>query len=104
MYIYYIVEKKKMINVNVTNFRKDMFNYFDQVIKYNQPISVTTKEGDAVLLSGDDYRGLMETLYIESIPGLKEQILESINSPRSEFIDTTDMTIDEIIALAEKDD
>ena len=64
-----------MTNVNASNFRKDMFNYLDQVIRYNEPVNIVTKDGEAVLLNGEEYRGILETLYIESIPGLKNEIL-----------------------------
>ena len=46
----------------------------------------STKYGNAIVLSEEDYNSLMETLYIESIPGLKEEILEAANSPEGEFV------------------
>ena len=61
--------------VNASNYRKDMFRYMESTIKFNEPVNVTLKMGDVVVMSGEDYRGLMETRYIESIPGLKEKIL-----------------------------
>lgn len=66
-----------MINTNITAFRKDVFKYVEQTIKLNQPVNVSTKIGNAVLLSESDYRSLMETLLIESVPGLKQSILEA---------------------------
>ena len=52
-----------MTTTNITNFRKNAFDYVEQTIKYNQPINITTKDGNAVLLSEEDYSGIMETLY-----------------------------------------
>ena len=66
-----------MTNVNASNFRKDMFRYLDNAIRYNEPINIVTKSGNVVMLNEEEYRGMIETLYIESIPGLKEQILEA---------------------------
>lgn len=66
-----------MTNVNITNFRKNIYSLVEQTIKYNEPINVSTKDGNAILISEDDYRSLMETLYIESVPGLKEEILKA---------------------------
>ena len=40
-----------MTTTNITNFRKNAFDYVEQTIKYNQPINITTKDGNAVLLS-----------------------------------------------------
>jgi len=76
-----------MQNVNITNFRKNIYKMIESAIKYNEPINICTKNGNAVLISEEDYNGLMETLYIESIPGLKEEILEAANAPEEDFID-----------------
>ena len=64
-----------MINTNITNFRKDIFGMLEQTVKYNEPINVNTKDGNAVIISEEDYNGLMETLYLSSIPGMKEKIV-----------------------------
>lgn len=75
-----------MTNTNVTNFRKDIYEMLKQAIQFNEPINISTKYGNAIVLSEDDYNSLMETLYIESNPGLKEEILERANSSEEEFI------------------
>lgn len=76
-----------MTNVNITNFRKNIYSLVEQTIKYNEPINVSTKDGNAILISEDDYRSLMETLYIESVPGLKEEIIKGMKEPIEEYID-----------------
>ena len=76
-----------MTNVNITNFRKDIYEMLERTIKYNEPITVTTKNGNAVILSEEDYKNLMETLYIESIPGMKEDIVKAMNEPAEEYVD-----------------
>ena len=75
-----------MINVNITNFRKDIYKLLETTIKYNEPINISTKNGNAVVLSEEDYNSLMETLYIESVPGLKEKILDAAKEPFEECI------------------
>ena len=75
-----------MTNVNVTNFRKKIFEFLDHTIRFNEPINITTKNGNAVVLSEEDYNGLMETVYLCSIPGMKESIIEGLNTPLSECI------------------
>ena len=52
-----------MININITNFRKNVYSLIEQTIKYNEPINVFTKDGNAILISEEDYRNIMETLY-----------------------------------------
>lgn len=73
-----------MINMNITSFRKNIFSVFEQAIKFNQPVNVSTKDGNAVVISETDYRSLIETLYVSSVPGLKKQILAGMNEPLSE--------------------
>ena len=75
-----------MTNINITNFRKNIYSIVEQTIKYNEPVNVSTKDGNAVLISEEDYRNLIETLYIESVPGLKEDILKASEEPFEECI------------------
>ena len=75
-----------MLNTNITKFRKDIFNILEQTIKFNEPVNVSTKAGNAVIISEEDYNGLMETLYLSSIPTVKEGIIEGLNTPISECI------------------
>lgn len=70
-----------MTNINITNFRKEIYELLEQTIKYNEPINISTKNGNAVVLSEEDYNNLMETLYISSVPGLKEDIIKGLNEP-----------------------
>lgn len=75
-----------MINTNITNFRKNIFEIMEQTVKFNEPVNVTTKDGNAVIISEEDYNGLMETLYLASIPTMKEKILEGLNTPLDECL------------------
>ncbi len=67
-----------MQNINVTNFRKNIFELLDGTIKYNEVINISTKSGNAIVMSEEDYMGLMETLYLNSIPGMKEKIEDGL--------------------------
>ena len=75
-----------MLNTNITNFRKNIFGLLEQTIKYNEPVNISTKDGNAVIISEEDYNGLLETLYLNSIPGMKEKIIEGMNTPLDECI------------------
>lgn len=57
-----------MTNTNATNFRKNIFEYLNQAVEYNDVINVTTKNGNAVVLSEADYNSLLETVYLMSHP------------------------------------
>ena len=80
-----------MTNINITNFRKDIYELLEQAIKYNEPINVSTKNGNAVILSEEDYNNLIETVYISSIPGLKEDIVEGLKEPLDNCIAEEDV-------------
>lgn len=75
-----------MLNTNISNFRKNIFNMLEQTIKYNEPVNISTKDGNAVIISEEDYNGLMETLYLSSIPKTKETIVEGLNTPLDECL------------------
>ena len=80
-----------MTNINITNFRKDIYELLEQAIKYNEPINVSTKNGNALILSEEDYNNLIETVYISSIPGLKEDIVEGLKEPLDNCIAEEDV-------------
>lgn len=80
------MEVNNMTNTNVTNFRKNIFSLLEQTIKYNEPVNITTKDGNAVVISEEDYNGLMETLYLSSIPKVREDIIEGLNTPIDECV------------------
>lgn len=73
-----------MTNTNITNLRKNLFDYANACIKYNDIINVNTKEGNVIMLSEEEYNGIMETLYLCSIPGMKESITRGMNTPINE--------------------
>ena len=80
-----------MTNTNITNFRKDIYNLLEQTIKYNEPINISTKIGNAVILSEEDYNSIMETLYIMSVPNLKDEIIKRANDKNEEFVNESEV-------------
>ncbi len=73
-----------MTNTNITNFRKNLFAYINQAVEYNDVVNVSTKNGNAVIMSEEDYNSLMETLYLVSVPGLADIIKEAGKEPLEE--------------------
>ena len=78
-----------MTNTNITSFRKNIYNLLEQTIKYNEPLNISTKNGNAVVLSEEDYNNLMETLNIMSVPGLKDEIIE--RSKDNDYVDESEV-------------
>lgn len=80
-----------MLNTNITNFRKNIFSLLEQTIKYNEPVNISTKDGNAVIISEEDYNGLMETLYLCSVPEMKETLVEGINTTLDDCLEEKDV-------------
>ncbi len=75
-----------MFNTNITNFRKNIFGMLEQTIKFNELVNISTKDGNAIVISEEDYNGLMETLYLCSVPNMKEKIIEGLHTPLGECL------------------
>ncbi|MCL0080868.1 type II toxin-antitoxin system Phd/YefM family antitoxin [Peptococcaceae bacterium] len=67
--------------VNVTNARSNLYNLIDQTIASSEPFQIIGKRGNAILLSEEDWKSIQESLYLLSFPGMKESIIEGINTP-----------------------
>ena len=63
-----------MTITNVSLLRKDLFNSIDKVIEYNEPITVNSKKGNAVIISESDYNAMLETIFLTSKPGMLARI------------------------------
>ncbi len=75
-----------MTNTNITNFRNNVFDYINQAIEFNDIINVNTKNGNAIIISEEDYNGLMETLLLSNDPQVKADILEGLNTPLDDCV------------------
>ena len=86
-YVRYNVSERRfdMINLNISNARDKLYNLASSCIKYNDVVNISTKEGNVVLLSEDDYRSLIESLYLAGVKGVYEDIEEAVKTPTSEF-------------------
>lgn len=80
-----------MTNTNATNFRKNLFEYLNLAIDFNDVINVNTKKGNAVIMSEEEYNGLLETLYLSSIPGMNNNLVESLKEPLDNMVNADDL-------------
>lgn len=64
----------------------NLYNTLEQVAKYNQVATINTKDGDVVLISADDYKNLMETMYLSSIPNVREDLLKAKTASNEDFV------------------
>ena len=70
-----------MTTVTVTEARKKLFSLLDEASSSHEPIHITAKRGGAILISEDDWESVQETLYLLSIPGMRESIRKGLKTP-----------------------
>ena len=73
-----------MTHTNAVNFQNNMLEYLRQAASGDQVVHVNTEAGDVVLLNGEEYSAIMETLHLVSIPGMKEKLLDGFRTPVEE--------------------
>ena len=70
-----------MTTITATEARKRLYSLLDDVASSHEPIEITGRRVNAVLVSEDDWRAVQETLHLLSIPGMRESILEGMETP-----------------------
>ena len=73
-----------MTTITATEARKCLYRLVDDVAGSHEPVQITGKRGNAVLVGEDDWRAVQETLHLVSIPGVRESIIEGMSAPIDE--------------------
>jgi len=73
-----------MTILNASDARANLYRLIDQTNESHEPVIISGKRNNAILLSEDDWNAIQETLYLTSIPGLRESIVEGMKEPLSE--------------------
>jgi len=79
-----------MPSITATEARKQLYKLLDEVAESHEPIQITGKRNNAVLISAEDWSAVQETLFLYAIPGMKESIQEGMSTP----VDKCDEDID----------
>jgi antitoxin YefM len=74
-----------MTTITATEARKQLYKLVDDVSDTHEPIQITGKRGNAVLVGEDDWRAVQETLFLVSIPGMRESVLEGMATPTEDL-------------------
>ena len=78
-----------MTTLNVTEARANLYKLIDDTSVSHEPVVITGKRGNAVLLAEEDWIAINETLHLLSVPGMRESIVvgmrESIDSAATEL-------------------
>ena len=80
----------KMTVIKATDARSKLYRLIDEVSSSHNPITITGKRGNAVLLSEEDWKAIQETLYLLSIPGMRESIRKGLETPVEECAEELD--------------
>jgi antitoxin YefM len=67
--------------IKATEARAKLFQLLDQAAESHEPIQITGKRANAVLISEGDWRAIQETLYLLSIAGMRESIRKGLKTP-----------------------
>lgn len=67
--------------VTATKAREQLYALIDETNRSHEPVQITGKRGNAVLVSEGDWRAIQETLYLLSIPGMRDSIVAGMKEP-----------------------
>lgn len=76
--------------ITASQARSDIYNLIDETAQSHEPIIITGKRHNAVMVSQEDWRAIEETLYLTSIPNMAQSIIEAMNTPDSEFSESVE--------------
>lgn len=79
-----------MTTITATKARGNLYALINEVRESHEPIQITGKQGNAVLISEEDWRSIRETLFLHSIPGM----VDSIQKARAEGIEKAESSLD----------
>ena len=73
-----------MNTLTASEARANLYRLIDQTMESHEPILISGKRNNAVLLSAEDWGAVQETLYLLSVPGMRESIKAGMAEPLAE--------------------
>ena len=70
-----------MPTLSATEARTKLYRLIDETSMTHEPIVITGKRGNAVLISENDWRAIQETMYLLNLPGMRESIQDGLSTP-----------------------
>jgi antitoxin YefM len=80
-HMWYDRRQCRMTILSASEARKRLYNLVDEVKETHEPVQIVGKRNSAVLVSEEDWHAIEETLYLTSIPGMRESIKKGIKTP-----------------------
>ena len=70
-----------MTILSASEARANLYRLMDQAAESHQPIVICGKRSNAVLIAEQDWQAIQETLYLLSVPGMRESIKAGMSEP-----------------------
>ena len=67
--------------ITASKARANLYRLVEQAVQSSEPVQITSKRGSAVLVSVQDWNAIQETVYLLSIPGMRESIRKGLETP-----------------------
>ncbi len=80
-----------MTTLNATQARANLYSLMDQAEANHEPIQITGKRTNAVLIAESDWKAIEETLHLNSIPGMAESLIKEAQTPRADYTKLADL-------------
>ena len=84
LYFYFFIENTSMQIITASEARANLYRLIDETAESHQPIAITGKRTNAVLLSAEDWLAIQETLYLLNVPGMGESIIAGMTTGTEE--------------------
>lgn len=73
-----------MATITASQARAKLYKLLDQAAESHEPVLITGKRNNAVMISEEDWRAVQETLYLLSVPGMRKAIRTGLKTPLKE--------------------
>jgi antitoxin YefM len=67
--------------ISATSARSDLYRLIDSTLSDHEPVQITAKRGNAILVAEEDWRAIQETLFLLSVPGMRDSIRAGMAEP-----------------------
>jgi prevent-host-death family protein len=79
-----------MKTITASEARTNLYKLIDEAAVTSEPIQITGKRSDAVLVSSADWQAIQETLHLMAIPGMRASIRKGLKTPVKDCLESLD--------------
>ena len=76
-----------MKSIKATNAREQIYKLIEETVNTNTPIQISSKSGNVIMISEEDWNSIQETLYLISIPEIRESIIQGLTTPIEDCVE-----------------